>query len=225
MTSDAAAVAGVTLAPVTFGASLVLTIGNSVTGYVSNTAKGMARSIADTHAKTLCEIAQTIFDGEIEAEKLWINSLIVEIKGVAGAAYLAVNLTKQVISIRHAIRIGEVSNASKILLNSSRLLQALIVGYIACCVVSDTLEDIASQWQNTIHEIENQLNEKDSDDEHIELNRILLLQLLGFDVSENCHVIVSMILSLSPFPNRLATVLYFFSFFFPFAYYYFFLFS
>ncbi len=81
------------------------------------------------------------------------------------------------------------------------LLQALTVGYIACCVVSGTLEliktkkalddeekskyshhlrEIASQLQNTIREIENQLNEKDSDDEDIELNRILLLQLLGF---------------------------------------------
>jgi len=94
MASDVAVFAGVTLAPVTFGASLVLTIGNSVTDYVSNTAKGMARSSADTRAKTLCEIAQTIFDGEIEAEKLWLNSLIVEIKDMGGAAYRAITQAK-----------------------------------------------------------------------------------------------------------------------------------
>ncbi len=82
------------MAPVTFGASLGLKIGNSVTGYVSNTAKGMARSSADTSVKTLYEIAQTIVDGEIEAEKLWLNSLIVEIKDMGGAAYQAVTLAK-----------------------------------------------------------------------------------------------------------------------------------
>jgi len=47
----------------------------------------MARSSADNHAKTLCQIAQTIVDGEIEAEKLWLHSLIVEIKDMGGAAY------------------------------------------------------------------------------------------------------------------------------------------
>jgi hypothetical protein len=102
MASGAVALAGVALAPVTLGASLVLTIGSNITGYVSNTAKGMARSNAETHAKTLCEIG---------AEELWLNSLIVEIKDAGGAAYQAVNLTKQVIAIRDAIRIGEVLNA------------------------------------------------------------------------------------------------------------------
>jgi hypothetical protein len=192
MASNTATLAGLALAPTTFGTSLALTTIGSVGGYVSNTLKDEDSVQADVQIKTLLDLAQTMVDSEIktiEAEKLRLNSLIADAKAVGIGAYKTYTLSKQAIAIGEAIRTGEMANASQIVLNSSRLLNTLTAGFTIVCIAHDALtliktenaldnnekskyaqqlRDIAAKLQNNICEMENELKKQnDNEDDRL----------------------------------------------------------